>query len=463
MPAADSCASVAGGLGPPWRPASAGGFEHDAADPSMSARCYRAQRKGRKWPAAAAGLRRSTSAVVRGRDEHRRLVGRRDRQAVLHVAVRCSAMLVVMTRLDRVRATRYLIPVQGLGLPDQWTVAGIVFHPGDRWQELLDAAGDDRRLLGWDQAKRILESSRSGAIAEVTATGSDVDAIDALSAALDALRLFQFARREWRSGSFGLPGDVYQSPIEYVALADQLGAAGFRYRGHPPGYEFTTEATADWDKSRGFQFLNGAVATEPQRRTEGQRRAVLGTQLFARAALEHWIDLKMLGVAAALEAWLLVRQPGAQALRLARHVAWFGCGRHNSSLCGRDRPACPYLRLSPDDRADRRRLAVLRELGNEHLGWRCAEWHRVMDWYDARSSAAHGEPQQVSMHEAEEAEYWVAHYLAEPILEWLSDHQVDPIGDLHLALSRIDEPGDWPTMVGALDADPPPDAPPLHR
>jgi hypothetical protein len=83
-----------------------------------------------------------------------------------------------------------------------------------------------------------------------------------------------------------------------------------------------------------------------------------------------------------------------------------------------------------------------------------------MDWYDARSGAAHGDPTSVETEHAGVAEYWVAHYLAEPILDWLRTHPDDPIGDLERELDRIDHPVGWQAMLDAIDAPNPPPRPP---
>jgi hypothetical protein len=83
-----------------------------------------------------------------------------------------------------------------------------------------------------------------------------------------------------------------------------------------------------------------------------------------------------------------------------------------------------------------------------------------MDWYDARSGAAHGDPTAVASNQADQAEFWVAHYLFEPILTWLLDHQVDPVGDLERALDEIEDPIGWDAVIGALDSDDPPMHPP---
>lgn len=70
-------------------------------------------------------------------------------------------------------------------------------------------------------------------------------------------------------------------------------------------------------------------------------------------------------------------------------------------------------------------MNVLQDLGDHHVSWRCAEWLRVRDWCEARNDAAHGDPLSVSSAQADEADYWIAHTLSEPILEWLGAHPID--------------------------------------
>lgn len=203
----------------------------------------------------------------------------------------------------------------------------------------------------------------------------------------------------------GLPGDVPRSRVDYVAVWSR-SAHGGRFLGHATGWSFSQAAMQDWQRSDAFRFLGDAL--EDPQRSEGARRAVTGAQLLGRAALDTRADLKMLGVVSALEAWLLRREQSAQTIRLARHASWFGCGRHDNDLCGRDRPVCPYLHLNPTSPKDRKRLSTSRDLGNTYVPWRYSQWHRIMDWYDTRSGAAHGDPKAVDVKEADQAEYWVA-------------------------------------------------------
>ncbi len=228
--------------------------------------------------------------------------------------------------------------------------------------------------------------------------------------------------------------------------------------GDPPGGGLNQDDLDAWTNSDAFQQFLGTAIANPSA-SDATRRASIGAQLFSRAAVEQRADIKMLGIVASLEAWLLHRNGGRQTLRLARHVSWFGCGRHENDLCGRGRPICPYLRLEPG--RDNQRLNTLRDLGNAYAAWRCSEWHRVMDWYDARSDAAHGgDPTDVDPKYADSAEFWVARYLAEPILDWLRSHPDNPVGDLETELDSVPEPAGWAAMIRALDADPPAPAPP---
>ena len=361
---------------------------------------------------------------------------------------------------ERVPPDRYLMPIDGLQIPCQWEIGRVTLHPGTAGPDLIrdvppiGAEGD----FFHDGVYELLDSAKESTIAVVPGR-PDIDAaIDELRASLDVLRLFQLSRQSGQSASFGLPGDVSESRIGYIAIWEN-SALGYRFVGDYLGFTFTQTSYDDWASSTAFQYLSDSL--DDPSPSEGARRAVAGALLLARAATENRPDLKMVSVTAALEAWLLHRQTGPQTRRLARHVAWFGCGLPENNLCGRDRPVCPYLHLSPKRSADHNRLTTLRNLGNSYTPWRCSEWHKVMDWYDARSDAVHGDPASVEEEHANKAEYWVLHYLMEPILIWLHEHPDDPVADLEAALDAIEDPGGWERMIEALDSEVPPVVPPL--
>ncbi len=352
---------------------------------------------------------------------------------------------------DRVPPDRYLIPVEGLCIPHRWEIGRVALHPGTAGTDLVQDAPpiEDEDDFFHDRVYELLDSAMESTIAEVPG-GSDVDAaMEELRESLDVLRLFQLSRQTTQSTSFGLSGDIRASLVEYVAIWEK-SAPGSRFVGDYVGFTFTEDSYNDWANSTAFQFLSGSLADPSP--AEGPSRAVTGARLLARAATEHRPDLKMLGVMAALEAWLLNRQSGPQTLRLARHVTWFGCGLPENDQCGRDRPVCPYLHLSPDCKGGISRIKKLQELGSTYDAWRCSEWHRVMDWYDARSDAAHGNPQSVDTKEANSAEYCVLHYLMEPILNWLREHPQNPVADLEAMIDGVEEPGGWQEMVKAINS-----------
>lgn len=358
---------------------------------------------------------------------------------------------------------RFLIPIQGLRVPRAWRIGNVVIHPASSAATLLTEAPPIGTEDGWIRSRleHILTEAEESSLAEVRASENVDDAADEVRAVLDALRVFQLSRGQMRPTAFGLAGDVYESMIEYIIITGgeaPASAPGFIRRGDPKGWTFGEDSLRDWDRSKGFQFLSEAL--EDRGASEGARRAAIGVQLLARATREHRADLKMLGTVATLEALLLDRSPGPQTRRLARYVSWFGCGQHDNDLCGRDRPICPYLHLQPSETKDRERLQTLRKLGNTYVRWRCSEWHRVTDWYDARSGAAHGDPSAVDGKEATSAQYWTCHYLLEPILEWLADHRTDPVRDLENALNAVEDPAGWGAMLTALDAATPPVQPP---
>ncbi|MCP3913485.1 MAG: hypothetical protein GY713_21365 [Actinomycetia bacterium] len=339
---------------------------------------------------------------------------------------------------SRRQPSKILIPVPSLTVPEAWRVGRVIFHPSKSARGLITDAPPFDSQGGWltQAVFEVLDSSATGSIAEVPEASDIHEALEALRSSLSVLRLFQASRRSWTETTFGVGADVGTAVIRYVSIWER-SAPGATVEGHFTGYTFEREALDDWGQSDAFQFLSEALVDQSD---EGRKRAVRGTLLFDRAALEHRPDLRMLGFASALEAWFHGEERGPKKYRLARHVAWFGCGTHNGDLCGRARPICPYLHLRP---TDQKRLLTLRGLGNTYTSWRCSEWHRVMDWYDARSAVAHGELNEVSKKEGDQPEFWISHYLAEPILLWLRDHPSDPTGELQRLLNSQPDPAGW--------------------
>lgn len=352
---------------------------------------------------------------------------------------------------------RFLIPIPGLRVPRSWSIGSVIIHPGHGATALIATTppfeGGYRFLR--ERVETILASAAHGSIAEVDGADGIEVAIERVREALDILRLFQLARSITHTTAFGLPGDVYTATIEYIAVW-QNSAPGWRHLGEPIGWEFNDDAYRAWTDSRSFSFLSQAMASPMP--TDGQRRAVTGARLLARAAAEHRPGFRMLGAVMALEAWLLPSSEGPQSLRLARHVTAFACRRDDGQPCGGAVLDCPYLRLDPSDEKHRKRLKKLSTIGG---AWTCSEWFRVVDWYGARSDAAHGRSAEVSSSDASSATYVISHYLLDPILDWLASHPDDPTGDLARELGTVVDAASWQKMVDAIDEPTPPEMPPV--
>lgn len=354
---------------------------------------------------------------------------------------------------------RFLLPIPDLTVPRDWQVGQVLICPSTRADELL-ADHPPMRTEGDQIADRLVEVMNSApSIAVVPASSIDA-AVDIVRVALDALRLLQLSMTVTRVTSFGLPGDILEAQIPYVSQAAGTSTLGGIFRGMSRGWTFGESALTTWQSSEAFQFLSQALANPTQSLAAG--KAVAGLTFFGRAAREHNPDLKLFGPVAALEAWLLNRMSRAQANRFARYVTWFGCG-DDESRCGRGRAMCPYLWLDPEHHGTR--IKALESLGrDEVLGtWTCTEWLRCRDWYTWRSNVAHGVPNEVTREDADEAEYWITHNLALPILDWLSRHSADPVGDLERTIAAVTPPPSALALNQVLDAGTRPLVPPGYE
>jgi hypothetical protein len=338
---------------------------------------------------------------------------------------------------------RHLIPIEGLKVPCRWQVGDVVFHPGI---EAASVLGDVPEIEVFRSAGEILASAHDSSIAEVTGPDDIEEALDLVQASLDALRLLQFRRALVRPTSFGLSGDIYQSRIFYVKVAERSGVGG-HFRGERPGTGLSMQAYDEWHSLPAFRFLNEALAD--RNASEGARRACMGTTFFARSSVEHRPDLKLLGAISALDAWLGSSKAPVKR-RLSRRVVWFGCARECGNLCGRNRPVCAYLYLDLGEQGKLLSAAEIR--GEENLTVRCSEWHQFIESYDLRSSVAHGDRVEVPYRLANEAVYRVSHVLAEPVLEWLGEHRDDPVGDLDRVIAAVPAPDGWSGTIAQLQA-----------
>ena len=339
-------------------------------------------------------------------------------------------------------ASTFVVPIEGLTVTAPWQVGVVRISPQDQIAALDAArAASPPGSLRQDSFDHDAADMKCNAFAEVTEESIDA-ALDVIEDAVDVLRVYQQARALGLCAMFGLPGDTYRSKIIYAQAGERTGFGG-RARGDALGWTFTDTALADFMASLAFQFVADAIgmATPP----EGARRALLGIELLSQAIVTHRPALKLLGVVEALEAMLLRHEPGPKKLKLARYVSFFGCGSVEGDLCGRQRDTCPYLALDPNK--DATKLGALRERSESDHWWLCSEWRQVVEWYELRNAAAHGEGRSVEAKDASTAEYWVLHYLLEPILDWLRLHSDEPVDALEQAVAALPEPPDWEALA----------------
>lgn len=328
----------------------------------------------------------------------------------------------------------FFIPIEGLTVQSEWNVGPVVVGS-------LSAAKDAAQRSwtldhDWIEERFAEFGSTSCAVVQV----ADLDmAIDLVAQAVDVLRVFQHVRHFTSELThFGIAGDVGRGVVPYLKLDPIRSWSGSVHRGNSLGWSFNDPD--EWANAPVFRWAAGAIGTSTP--SESQRRALIGIELLSQALVERRGTFKMVELVGALEAWLLPARGTGLTFRLARAVAFFGCGRQDGDLCGRSRATCPYLQLNPDKSAERNKLKQLRTRGAQPP-WRCSEWHRVVDWYEDRSGVVHGSGPLISYKEASNALYWVCRNLAEPILRWLVDHPTDPVAALDAAIAALPDAPDW--------------------
>jgi|GEM_PF-3458313 len=341
------------------------------------------------------------------------------------------------------------IPIDGLTVPDRWTVGPIEFVPLEvAMTEIRPARVHDAFAEQFDAE---VEKRKITTLALIDADEIRA-AVDLVAQAVDVLRVFQHVRY-WDSKLtlFGLAGEVRTGFLPFTRIGEDHASTGFIHLGENLGWTFGTDT--DWISASAFRWAGESIG-DPHR-TEAQRRALVGLQLLSQAIVEPRATFKMVATVTALESLLLKRERFGQTFRLARHVAFFGCGRQADDLCGRARDTCPYLELNPAHAKSRKKLERLQVAGASPP-WLCSEWHRVVDWYDIRSDILHGSADDVTEEAASSALYWVIRYLLEPILEWLSrpENADHPVIELEGEINALPLGPDWEQSLGPLPSPP---------
>lgn len=327
--------------------------------------------------------------------------------------------------------TTFLIPVDGLSVESSWSVGQT---------EILSAAAAtqwvaERRVTPTSDFDPYLEpffdQPTAGSFARVTSADAR-NAIDAAASAVDVLRVYQQSISRVQTTMFGLPGEHSRASVTYVSFDEKIGT-GTIHLGEPLGWTFNDDERRNFEASVPFQFAASCVGSSTL--TTSQKLVQVAVQLSSQAILATRPHMQFLSAVMAIEALLLERsnQPGS--LRLARRCAYFTCG-YPDDFCGRDRPACVILTASTD-RKSVRTLRGQRELGDADVRQRCSEWHRVLDWYDTRSTIVHEGSTEVTDKEASRIIFWLTHHLLPGAMTFFAEHENDPLGELDAAIAAL--------------------------
>lgn len=368
------------------------------------------------------------------------------RSIVIRPAARDSLTIQEFGRRARLRRVRdFFFPLDGLTVPRTWDVGPVRFLTPATARALIErhAGALIKHPLSRDGAAEFATTLET-ATAQVTANSSE-SALDLTMTAVDILRVFQQSRTAWVTTMFGLPGDVLNARVPHIALGTDT-MVGLIHRGQLPGWTFGVEEHDAFLASPGFMFAASAIGRE--RKSEAERRALLGIQLASQAILEHRPAMQLVYSVMSAETLLLERMSSSQAYRLARRCVIFLCGLSTNDLCGRQRDTCLFLSIDPDTNQGRKDLRRLRERGNQDPLWRCSEWHRVMDWYSDRSDIVHGAQIEVDDRQAGKVRYWLLKRVIPETLDWLQAHPNQPLADLDDAIEALPSPPDWEQVIG---------------
>lgn len=217
----------------------------------------------------------------------------------------------------------FYVPIEGLTVNDDWVVGPVSVMPVDLAIEELGAAA---RAGDRDFFKSQSEAQGAGAIAKVESVDHD-GAIDLVAQAVDLLRVFQHVRYfTSHLTQFGIAGDVGRGVVPFGVTEDGHAGVGFKQRGEALGWTFDDSAV--WAEASAFRWVADAIGSGVL--SQSERRALVGVQLLSEAIIEQRSAFKMVGLVTALEALVLERRATSQTFQLARHIAFFGCGRHDN-------------------------------------------------------------------------------------------------------------------------------------
>lgn len=353
-----------------------------------------------------------------------------------------------MARSDPPVLKPLLFQVPDLVLDRPWSVGAVEFLPAGSAKGLVDAARTER---GWrhdwyddhlDEAE--VPDFDAVALARVEAVDGRLG-YDLAADAVGVLRLFAavrspMANTQWQT--FGLAGQARSWSVRYFDISQP--SVG-RFRGGPvPGWTFTEQDHAAFSSSQGFQFLASCVQGSVFDLSPIQRRLLLGLRLLNSSILDYNADRKLLSMVTALEVVLAETDWQGKKYGIARRAAFLSCSVPQGSMCGRDRPSCPYLAYDPSQKVpDALKALVERSKVDDSV--LCSHYRFPFDLYGHRNDAIHQGTSRLAFDDVVRAGWEVSQWLVPPLLEWCARHPDEDIGaiDAEIEATVLANPPDY--------------------
>lgn len=334
-----------------------------------------------------------------------------------------------------------LLPVRDLTLTREWSVGRVRLLPSGAARPLVVAARDAAAGSApqWYDEHIDSVAARFDDMTVAEVIGAEpTDAYEHVADALAVLRLLQHQQApmvdtDWQT--FGLPGQVAQWHVEFIDLTSWPGDGFFR-GGAVPGWTFSDDDYDAFHADPGLQFLSRALAKDERTRLE--QRAILAARLLSTSTLEQNPDQKLLSAVTALEVMLGDDDStGSQKYRLARRHAFLTCLVLSGSMCGRDRPSCPYLALDPADGTQRQEITALVRRARSDARVRCTMHQDVVVAYDARNRAVHEGTAGADLTTVRTMLDPIYRWLVPAVLRWYAACNGDDLQQLDEEIARV--------------------------
>lgn len=352
------------------------------------------------------------------------------------------------------------LPVPYLTVPARWRIGPVTFLPPGRLVAMIDRDHAKRPvrppdLMEWLRRPLLDEPTSTvavpawtrflttGKVEETALAAARDDARDAIA----VLRLFQHHRSTMKTDheTFGLAVDI-GSVMEHRYVSDPQGCfilTGVQRHGSIAAWTFSRDDMAAFAADPRFAFIDQALRTPAERRTDWQHRVVLAVRTLGVGVPLDRPSTRIVLAATAIEALVGdAYQPRAGATgghHLARRAAFAWCGAEFKNPHGQPpgRPACDFLVARGRDDLARR----AREVAAGGGALVCDFYASLLDISEARNEAVHGADTRFTTKEADRYEYETeAVVLA--VVAWVVDHGATTLTDYLAAIDALPVPPD---------------------